>query len=132
MQKYKWGQYRHIHVEKAHSEKGEFTLFNLQAMSRAMKELKPSTFKLWCYLNKNKGGYEFSLSQKAVENFCGISRNTYQAAFQELYEKGYLTDFVLPRLDIEGFLFLEDAAQNRVMINFSEDQNNTGSQKLGD
>lgn len=112
MKEYKQGQYRHIHVEKAKSSNGEFTLMNIEAMSRAMKELTPSAFKLWCYLNKNKAGYEFCLSQKAVENFCGIKRTSYLNAFKELYEKDYLTDFVLPRLDIEGYLFLEDAAQN--------------------
>ena len=107
------GKYRHIITKKALSDKNNnFSYFNLEAMSRAMRELKPSTFKLWCYLNKNKDSYCFNLSQVAVTNFTGISRSSYLAAFNELYEKGYLVDTIIPRLNIEGYMFLEDRGQN--------------------
>ena len=111
------GKYRHIHTAKAQSDGvNNFTYINLEAMSRAMKELKPSTFKLWCYLNKNKDGYEFSLSQIAVQNFTGISRSSYLAGFKELYDKGYLTDYYFEKLGVEGYLFLEDGGKNTGLI----------------
>lgn len=106
------GKYRKIHIAKTKSEKGEFTCINIKAMSQAMRDLTSSGFKLWCYLNKNKDGYELSLSPAAVTNFTGISRSSYLKAFKELYNKNYLSDFFLQKLDVEGYLFLEDAAQN--------------------
>lgn len=105
--------YRFVCSRKAESNAEQpFTYFNLEALGRAMRELKPATFKLWCYLNKNRDGYESWLSWSAINKYCGLSRGGYTNAFKELQDKGYITDFYLPRFQKEGFLFLEDAGKN--------------------
>jgi hypothetical protein len=104
---------RFIHHKKAISnEANPFTYFNLEALGRAMRELKPATFKLWCYFNKNRDDYESWTSWSAINKYTGLSRTSYYNAFKELQDKGYITDFYLPIFQIEGFLFLEDAGRN--------------------
>lgn len=72
-----------------------------------MKNLKPSAFKLWGYLNSNQMNYEFGLSSADAQKVCNFSYNTYAAAVNELIEKGYLVAVELyPNLT--GYLFLED------------------------
>ena len=93
-------------------EDNHYTYMNLEAMERAMNELRPSAFKLWCYLNKNMDGYEQGLSFSAVQKFCHMSQNTYLAAFDELYEKNYIFDYVFPN-GIVGYLFVEDGGKNK-------------------
>ena len=93
-------------------EDNHYTYMNLEAMERAMNELRPSAFKLWCYLNKNMDGYEQGLSFSAVHKFCNMSQNTYLAAFNELYEKNYIFDYVFPN-GIVGYLFVEDGGKNK-------------------
>lgn len=54
-----------------------------------MKNLNNSSFKLWCYLNKNQEHYHFELSQKACEEW-GIKKDSYYSAVKDLINKGYL------------------------------------------
>lgn len=104
---------RAIRTKKApHDANNSYSYYNLEAMSRAMRELKPSAFKLWCYLNKNKDGYEFGLSLAAAKEFCKISEKSYLSAFKELQEKGYIVDYVFEN-SIQGYLFVEDGFKNK-------------------
>lgn len=58
---------------------------------RAARELTGSAFKLYLYLAGNRDGYDLALSQKAVEDATGLSKNTYHRAVEELEAKGYLS-----------------------------------------
>lgn len=98
-----------IRVIKADSNKDNtYTIYNLAATRKAMKDLNPTAFKVWCYFNSNAGGYEFGLSSKDVCEACGISWKTYQAAIASLIEKGYLVQEELYN-NLMGYLFIEDA-----------------------
>lgn len=88
-----------------------YSYYNIEAMSRAMNELSASAFKLWCYFNKNRDGFEFGLSSVAVHDFCNMSRTTYSRCFQELLEKGYLIPYTFENT-IQGYLFIEDGFKN--------------------
>ena len=50
-----------------------YTSINLEALKKAMNILKPTTFEMWLYLS-----------------WCNFSASTYQSAFKELIETGYL------------------------------------------
>lgn len=53
-----------VRVEKERCDKNNlYAMYNLQALSSAMLDLKGETFKLWCYLNKNQNGYTFALTR---------------------------------------------------------------------
>ena len=54
-----------------------------------MCNLKGETLKLWLYCNKNQDGYQFELSQKALQEW-GLKKDAYQTAKKKLMELGYL------------------------------------------
>lgn len=68
-----------------------YTRQSLEAIQRAMVDLKGETFKLWLYLSKNKDGEEWGLSPKACEAW-GIKKDSYYKARDMLIEKGYLVE----------------------------------------
>lgn len=78
-----------------------YTKQNIDALQRAMVELKGESFKLWVYLSKNKDGETWDLSQKACEAW-GIKKDSYYKAKEVLVEKGYLRE-----LGTDKFEFLE-------------------------
>ncbi|MDE6939866.1 MAG: hypothetical protein K2P40_02835, partial [Lachnospiraceae bacterium] len=63
---------------------------NLEALQKAMNILKPTTFEMWLYLGKNQNNYTFALSKVDCLSWCNFSASTYQSAFKELIETGYL------------------------------------------
>lgn len=67
-----------------------YTPINLTALQKAMTRLGGNAFKMWCYLGKNQNNYTFALSRVDTLAWCGFSKNTYTAAFNELVEKGFL------------------------------------------
>ena len=67
----------------------EYTKQSIEALQRAMVELKGESFKLWMYLSKNKDGVEWDLGPKACEAW-GIKKDSYYKAKDLLVEKGYL------------------------------------------
>lgn len=72
-------------------EDGLYAQLNIDAAEEAMKLLKPSTFKVWFYLAKNKNNYKLSLSRVEIMRFCNIlSKNTYFLSIKELIEKRFL------------------------------------------
>ena len=40
-----------------------YTNINLEALQKAMRILKPTTFEMWIYLGKNQNNYTFALSK---------------------------------------------------------------------
>ena len=67
-----------------------YTSINLEALKKAMNILKPTTFEMWLYLGKNQNNYTFALSKVDCLSWCNFSASTYQSAFKELIETGYL------------------------------------------
>ena len=97
---------------------------NLDALKEAMINLKETSFKLWCYFNKNQDGYSMELSQKDCESW-GIKKTSYYRAIEDLESKGYLTheegsncyifheipERVSPKLELQGSKLEPDATQ---------------------
>lgn len=79
-----------IHIQKRTYEDNFLQVGN-DEWQRAARELSGSAFKLYLYLAGNKDGYDLALSQKAVENMIGLSKNTYHQAVKELEAKSYLS-----------------------------------------
>ena len=69
-----------------------YTPINLIALKEAMQHLGGNAFKMWCYLGKNQNNYTFALSKVDTMAWCGFSKNTYTAAFNELVKEGYLIE----------------------------------------
>lgn len=69
-----------------------FIVVDNEVMMSAMRDLKPTTYLLWFYLNAyaQENGYEFALSRKDAIKETGISLSSYARAVAELKEKGYL------------------------------------------
>ena len=67
-----------------------YSVINLSALKNAMMDLKGETFKLWCYLNKNRDGYTFFLSKVDALQWGIGSKSSYDRAVKELIEKRYL------------------------------------------
>lgn len=81
-----------IHTVKPPKDK-IYTMFDRKVMEEAIKNMngrQASGFLLWCYLSLNKDGYELSLSNEAVKEAIGISKDAYDTAIKLLIDKGYL------------------------------------------
>ena len=66
-----------------------YAQIDMDALKTAMVELDGTAFKIWMYLVRNKNGYEFALSPKAMEDW-GIKKDAYYRAKKVLEDKGYL------------------------------------------
>lgn len=71
--------------DKSHT----YCLMHIDSLQAAMCNLKGETLKLWLYCNKNQDGYQFELSQKALQEW-GLKKDAYQTAKKKLVELGYL------------------------------------------
>lgn len=82
-----------ISVQKEKCDKQHlFAMYNLDALQKAMMDLKGETFKLWCYLGKNQNNHEFALSKVDALNWGMGSKSSYDRAVKELIEKKYLVE----------------------------------------
>ena len=61
-------------------------------LDKAVNDLNANTFKLYIYLANNKDNYKLELSSKHFILWSGTSDSTYDRAFKELKEKGYLIE----------------------------------------
>ena len=110
---------RTINTHKAESngkrEECKYAIMNLIASELALSILKPNTFKLWFYINKNQDNYKFSLSSKDVMRACKMnSWDTYRKAFEELTEKSYLVETSENQFEFYELPSREDAVDVRV------------------
>lgn len=71
--------------DKSHT----YCLMHIDSLQAAMCNLKGETLKLWLYCNKNQDGYQFELSQKALQEW-GLKKDAYQTAKKKLIKLGYL------------------------------------------
>ena len=87
-----------VRVEKERCDKNNlYAMYNLQALSSAMLDLKGETFKLWCYLNKNQNGYTFALSKVDALKWGIGSKSSYDRAVAELVQNCLLYTSPSPR-----------------------------------
>lgn len=84
------------------------TTKNLQL---AMYNLKPSAFMLWIYFADNKNGYVIDVYVVDFINKTGLSRSSYNRAFEELIEKGYL---IKSHKQSNLYLFKEKSESNNI------------------
>lgn len=69
-----------------------------------MCDLKPTEFKVWCYLAKNKAGELLAISPAHALQSCGIPKDSFQKAIRMLKEKKYL----IPKNEkANSFIFYE-------------------------
>lgn len=81
---------RNITIHKINSKPKQYSVVNLKANKKAMKELSYSAYMLYMYFCINANDFSFWLSMKYVCKNTGFSRSTYYSAMRELQEKGYL------------------------------------------
>ena len=86
-----------------------YNIYNDDAMSKAMHDLKGESFKLWCYLARFPKDAEFSLGQTPVEHYAGIKKDTYYSSKDALIDKGY----IVKEEDNQWYFY--EVAQKRVM-----------------
>lgn len=70
--------------------KKDFLKVSNENLNLAMYYLKATTFMLWIYFCDNQNGYQLDLYPSDFMKKTGLSRSTYDRAFEELEEKGYL------------------------------------------
>lgn len=82
---------RTVRVVKEDIEKQqEVAMINLKALEEASLNLNGVAFKLWVYFSKNKNHNEIDMWTRNLNKF-GISKGgSYDRAWRELEEKGYL------------------------------------------
>lgn len=98
---------RTIKVKRStESVKKDYFKISNRNLQIAMLNLKPNTFKLYCYLADNANGYELNLYPCDFEKVANVSYDTYKRSFEELVEKGFL----LRHKDNDNlFLFTEES-----------------------
>ena len=70
-----------------------YATINLDAMENAARKLngrKASGFLLWCYLAKNQNGFPLALSNEAVNQSFGLTKDAYDTAVRLLLDGGFL------------------------------------------
>ena len=103
------------HKENHDNGKRKFGVLDLEAMEIAMQTLKPTTYKVWSYFDKNQSGYEFALSRVAVMRFCRVSNDTYHKAIRELIETGYLVETGANQFDFYEMPHEQDNNQEKAL-----------------
>lgn len=82
---------RIIYIQRVSDDvKKEFFKIGHTQLNKAAMDLNGNTFKLYVYLADNKNNYKLELSSKHFIEWSGTSDSTYDRAFKELKEKGYL------------------------------------------
>lgn len=82
---------RIIYIKRVSADvRKEFFKIGHQQLTKAAADLNGNTFKLYIYLADNKDSYKLELSSKDFIQWSGTSDSTYDRAFKELKEKGYL------------------------------------------
>lgn len=85
------GNQRSVKVNKTVcNEDNLYAKINIDAMNYAMRDLKPTAFKLWLYFAENQDKYQFYLSCVHACKTCGFGQTAYHKAFDELVDKFYL------------------------------------------
>ena len=106
----------HIASRETRDKDHLYMMANIEALSRAVRELKGSGLQMWLYFNKNQDNYKFELSQKDALNF-GVKKDSYYNGIKDLEEKGYLIPL---RSNTNIYLFYETPPSDFAKIRESE------------
>lgn len=106
----------HIASRETRDKDHLYMMANIEALSRAVRELKGSGLQMWLYFNKNQDNYKFELSQKDALNF-GVKKDSYYNGIKDLEEKGYLIPL---RSNTNIYLFYETPPSDFAKICESE------------
>lgn len=98
---------RIIYIKRdSDNAKKNFFKIGHKQLEKAANDLKGNAFKLYIYLANNKNNYKLELSSKHYIQWSGSSDGTYDRAFKELKDKGYLE----PAKEHKNvFLFVEES-----------------------
>lgn len=83
-------QYKVMNTYKSDTKNHSYIMINHDSWQRAIKELSSVGFKLYMYMAKNTGGYDYDLSPSAINKAVGMCKESYRKAFRELESKGYI------------------------------------------
>lgn len=78
----------------------------------AMYNLSSNAFILWLYFTDNANGYPLDLYPVDFTNITQLSRSTYDRAFKELEEMGYL---IKSSKQKNLYLFREESQSNKIV-----------------
>lgn len=78
----------------------------------AMYNLSSNAFILWLYFTDNANGYPLDLYPVDFTNITQLSRSTYDRAFKELEEMGYL---IKSSKQKNLYLFREESQSNKII-----------------
>lgn len=82
---------RIIYIQRISAEaRRDFFKIGNQQLNYAAADLSGNAFKLYIYLADNKDNYKLELSSKHFITWSNTSDSTYDRAFKELKDKGYL------------------------------------------
>ena len=90
---------RIITIKKNATTENNAIILDYETTMNTARDLKPTTFLVWIYLNANENGCEFALSRVDAIKETGISVSSYARAVAELKEKGYLIHTTDDRYD---------------------------------
>lgn len=74
-----------------------YAMFNLEALSEAVKNLNGSGLKMWLYFNKNQDGFKVELSQAACRDW-GIKKDSYYNGIKELIIQKIISDRIMQEI----------------------------------
>jgi hypothetical protein len=98
-------------------EGNKYSIFNIEGLDKALKELSGNAFKLYAYMNRNQNNYKFALSCSDVMQKLMISNKTYYSCVDELISKGYL---VSNKEDSNIYNFMENTVCNNYTVSKEE------------
>lgn len=81
---------RVITIKENATTENNAIILDYETTMKAMRDLTPTTFSVWIYLNAYENGYEFGLSITDICAKTGLSPSTAKKAINELIEKRYL------------------------------------------
>lgn len=83
---------RIIYIQRTSNDvKSNYLKVSNESMAKATKDIhKIGTYKLWLYLCSNRNGYKKELSSAHFINWSNTSQSTYDRAWKELIELGYI------------------------------------------
>lgn len=90
MNQYNINQKQIYIIPVEHNKDSPYAKIGINNIREAMKNLKPTSFKLWIYFAKNQSNYRMFLSCVDACNFCNFSKNTFHSAVKDLIDAGYL------------------------------------------
>lgn len=98
---------RIIYIQRdSDSVKKDFFKIGHKQLNKAAGDLKGNAFKLYIYLANNRDNYRLELSSKDFIQWSGVCDTTYDKAFKELKEKGYLIQSTEKK---NFYLFVEES-----------------------